>query len=48
MLMKVKGTFNQVSRNCLLHIMKGMDADGDLMQLTEKFMSDRSVSLIID
>lgn len=48
LLMDVKSTFNHVSRNYLLRTMETMDADGDLILWIEAFMSNRSVSLVIE
>lgn len=48
LLIDVKDAFDYVSRNFLLPTMEGMSADGDLMQWTESFMSDRREGLVID
>lgn len=48
LLIDVKGVFNHVSRNSLLITMDGKRADRDLVRLTESFMSDMSVDLVID
>lgn len=47
-LMDIKEVFDYVKRNCLLRTMEGMGADKDLMRWKESFMSDTSISLVID
>lgn len=46
--MDIRGAFNHFSRNSLLNTMKGMGADNDLIKMMQSFMSDRSISLVID
>lgn len=48
LLMDVNDTFDHVSLNFLLQIIKGMKANRDLMRWTKSFLSDRRVNLVID
>lgn len=48
LLVDLKRVFNHISRNYLLCIIEGMRVYNDLIRLTESFISDRSMSLLID
>lgn len=48
LLMNVKGALDHVSKSCLQHTTGSMGADRDLMRWKKLFMSDKSVSLVID
>lgn len=48
LLIHVKGIFNHISRNCLLHTTECLGADGDQMRWTVLFMSDTIVGQVID
>lgn len=47
-LMYDRGAFDNVSKNCLMRNIEALGADGHLVRWTELFLSDRSVSLVVD
>jgi hypothetical protein len=48
LLMDVKGAFNHVDRRRLLKTMVAKNVDGDLVEWTEDFMTNRSVQITVD
>lgn len=47
-LMDLKGAFDHVNRKSLIRNMETLEVDEDLVRWTESFMSERSVSLVVD
>ena len=46
--MDVKGAFDHISKTSLVERMIKLSIDGDLIQQTESFLTDRKVKLVID
>jgi hypothetical protein len=45
-LLDIKAAFPSVARGRLIHAMKAKKIDGDLLQLTESFISERTVEIV--
>lgn len=46
--MDMKGAFDYISQSCLLRTMDDVGAEEDLVRMREIFMTDKSVSLVIN
>jgi hypothetical protein len=47
LLMDIQAAFPRVASGRLLHAMKAKKIDGDLIQWTESFVSERTVEMVI-